>query len=725
MLEITYGETKNGPVAAELVDVLKKMNLDGSLYLGYPILATATDSVTADALLVSKQHSLVAFHFATLAPTTADVDQWNDLRDDVDRLFVALDNHLSRHDGLRERRRLALDINTVAVFPLTPTVPEELRADQEFLVTGLSGVPETIRSLDPLEERFLRPLQAVLQRVTTIKPRKRRQIATRPDSRGGILKRIEQGIANLDQWQKRAAIESPAGPQRVRGLAGSGKTVVLALKAAYLHAQHPDWVIAVTFQTRSLYQQLEDLIRRFTFEHLNDEPNWDNLRIRHAWGGRDRLGVYTEIADHCGVAPQDFSYGRSRYGRTDAFEGVCAELVDATANADIRPLYDAVLIDEAQDLPVPFYRLVYRFTKDPKRIAWAYDDLQKLSESSMPSLSELFGEGETGDPLVNLVNSEGYPQQDIILPRCYRNPPWTLALAHGLGLGIYRKEGLVQYFDNPTLWSEIGYRLVSGELAPGKFAELERGPTSFPEYFPDLLDLSDSVVARTFASPVEQAAWVAESIRRNLTEDQLEHDDILVILPDAYRARSHATTIIQALGRLRIDSHIAGVTGSRDEIFSPRSIALANIHRSKGNEAAMVYIINAQMCLSGPELISLRNTLFTAITRSRAWMRICGWGSNMEVLEEEIGAVVSNGYHLKLQIPTLDELSRMRQIHRELTASERQKMQQMEQNLRELIAALEKGDLDIENLPADVRGAIVKYFASQELIQDDRESDTG
>src|SRR5262249_59142237 len=54
----------------------------------------------------------------------------------------------------------------------------------------------------------------------------------------------------LDRWQKRGAIESPDGPQRIRGLAGSGKTVILALKAAYFHALHPDWRIALTFQTR-------------------------------------------------------------------------------------------------------------------------------------------------------------------------------------------------------------------------------------------------------------------------------------------------------------------------------------------------------------------------------------------------------------------------------------------------------------------------------------------
>ena len=41
-------------------------------------------------------------------------------------------------------------------------------------------------------------------------------------------------------------------------------------------------------------------------------------------------------------------------------------------------LYDAVLIDEAQDLPQPFFELVYRHLKEPKRIMWAYDELQNL-----------------------------------------------------------------------------------------------------------------------------------------------------------------------------------------------------------------------------------------------------------------------------------------------------------------------------------------------------------
>ncbi len=113
-----------------------------------------------------------------------------------------------------------------------------------------------MESLDPIEEGVERAVQAALQRVTTIKPRKRRASVARTDSRGAVMKEIEREIAKLDRWQKAAAIESPDGPQRIRGLAGSGKTVVLALKAAYWHTQHPDWRIAVTFHTRSLYQQL-------------------------------------------------------------------------------------------------------------------------------------------------------------------------------------------------------------------------------------------------------------------------------------------------------------------------------------------------------------------------------------------------------------------------------------------------------------------------------------
>lgn len=718
MLEVTHGYTRRQDAAARLTDALKQLSLDGSLYIGYPMLATSDEPLAVDALLVSREHGLTLFSLLQDPPPTTDEPSWLNVKSALDKLFVAAENSLLRHESLRQGRRLGVEIHTVGIFPVLD--PHTRRDADGAIFTDLEGLPAVMEGFAALDDAYYRPLQAVIQGVSTMKPRKKRQNATTAQSRGSILREIEREIANLDQWQKRAAIESPDAPQRIRGLAGSGKTIVLALKAAYLHTKQPDWKIAVTFQSRSLYQQFEELIRKFTFETTNDDPNWDNLRILHAWGGRDRDGVYTEIARHSKFSPQDFLYASNRYGRDQAFQGVCNELLAATSE-DHEPLYDAVLIDEAQDLPPAFFRLVYRFTRDPKRIVWAYDDLQRLSETSMPTLEELFGTNEQGDPLVSLVNSPGSPLQDIVLRICYRNPPWIIAVAHALGLGIYRAAGLVQHFDEPSLWTDVGYNVRAGDLEPGHQVVLKRAPDSYPPYFPELLKPEDAVVHKRFSDALEQAAWVAARIRDDLDSGELDRDDILVVLPDAYTARREASAVTAALSRLGIGSHLVGVTSSRDEMFSPTSIALAHIHRSKGNEAAMVYVINAQQCVSRGRFVTLRNTLFTAITRSRAWVRICGVGPEMTTLQAEIDQVASNGWALKFNIPTREELSTIRQIHRELSDSERQRVRQVEQTLRNLVEAVEGGDLELSDLPLDLRASLAKYFARQPEEHDDTE----
>ena len=50
----------------------------------------------------------------------------------------------------------------------------------------------------------------------------------------------------------------------------------------------------------------------------------------------------------------------------------------------IKYIYEAVLIDEAQDLPDAFFKLIYKFLSPEKRVIWAYDDLQNLSGYSVP-----------------------------------------------------------------------------------------------------------------------------------------------------------------------------------------------------------------------------------------------------------------------------------------------------------------------------------------------------
>ena len=159
--------------------------------------------------------------------------------------------------------------------------------------------------------------------------------------------------------------------------------------------------------------------------------------------------------------PVNFLTAKSRHGSSWAFTGVCNELAASVKGKQL-DLYDAILIDEAQDLPPTFFRIVDALTKAPKRIIWAYDELQNLSEASMASAPDLFGRELT------LTNSPEAPQQDIILPVCYRNTPWALTLAHALGFGLFRESGIVQHFDDPSLWTDIGYMVENGNLAAGE-----------------------------------------------------------------------------------------------------------------------------------------------------------------------------------------------------------------------------------------------------------------
>jgi superfamily I DNA and RNA helicase len=707
-LEVIYGESRNRPIALQLAEALSNAASEGTIYLGYPVLASADDRVSVDALLVSREHGLVAFLLADDVAHSKAV--WEEHVAAQDRLFAVLESYLGRHDELRRRRQLAFEVQTITVFPSPPGAPP-FAADGYYC--DLASVAAIVNGFASIDEGVLRSLQAALQRVSTIKPAKRRDKVTQPTSRGAIIKEIEKEIANLDRWQKQAAIETPEGPQRIRGLAGSGKTVVLALKAAYLHAIHPEWQIAVTFQSRALYQQLEDLITRFSFEHSNDKPDFDRLGIVHAWGSGSKLGVYTMIADAMRVVTRDFNYASATYGRDGAFAGVCRELLDIAKQSDDPPIFDAVLIDEAQDLPAEFFQLIYRFTREPKLIVWAFDELQNLSEASMPPTEDLFGVGPGGDALVTLVEAPREARKDIILPVCYRNTPWALATAHAVGFGVYRDDGLVQHFDEPQLWNEIGYATVSGRLEPGEHVTLQRAQSSYPDYFPRLLDPSDAVVLKKFENEVEQDSWVAEQILTNLEHDELEYDDILVVLPDAYTSKRRSTRFARILSRHGIECHLAGVSSSVDQVFMKGSVALAHIYRAKGNEAPMVYVLDSQWAARTQNIVSRRNTLFTAITRSRAWVRIAGWGDAMDQVAAEVEAVRNAGFKLDFTIPTVEELARLRRIHRDRSDREVASLKRATRGAKELVEAFERGEVDIDDLPDDIRGRLISAIREE------------
>ncbi|WP_441259574.1 DEAD/DEAH box helicase [Bradyrhizobium sp. 521_C7_N1_3] len=700
MLDIVFGENAGTIPAQSLQTELTNLGVSGNLYLGYPVLSTADGKVFVDALLVSESHGLIAFDLSSKIeggrPTDAEKSE---IADRQNQIYASIYNKLNTHASLRRGRSLAVEVGVVTYH----TGLAEPFEDGEVVATPPAGLPQVMKRFGGVPSDVLRPLKAAVQRVSTLRPPNKREHVVRADSRGAILKRIEREIANLDNWQNKGAIEYANGPQRIRGLAGSGKTVVLALKAAYLHVRHPEWRIAVTFSSRALYQQFRDLIRRFTYDQIEDDPDWNRLLVMHAWGSTRESGVYSTVCSHYGIVPVDWRTANERYG-SRSFEGVCVELNKAiAAQVDKPAVFDAVLVDEAQDQPTAFYRMLYSVVPRPHRIMWAYDDLQNLGDYEMRSEEVLFGSDAAGEPLVRLRNEANKPREDIVLPVCYRNTPWALATAHALGFGIYRPQGLIQMFDEASIWPRIGYEVTGGQLELGHRVRLQRRPESYPAYFPQLLDPADAVQARVFGTEEEQYEALALAIRQNLQHDELDHSDILIVLPNTYTSKKVGARVMSALARAELASHLVGVTTSRDEVFQRGSVAITHIHRAKGNEAAMVYIVNSEYCHGGFELSRKRNILFTAITRSRCWVRIFGVGEGMAGLAAECELVRGHSYELDFDYPSQEQIEKMARVHRDMPEHEKRQWQGKFTAIEDVLRAVEAGEVPVDALPKSIR----------------------
>lgn len=715
MLNIIRGTIELQEQANELTDKLKAIVPDGTAYIGFTLPSTQDSERSVDVLLIGKKCGLVLFTIVDMS-VPKDGEFWRLASEDVDQLHFIMTSFLMQNVQLRDKRSLALKFNSVAVVGDLDTVDEEYRNNFADLETLDNYLAQT----DSVPENLWAVLNSVLDNVTQIKPPKKRPKAKTEGSLGTIMKAIERQIANMDAWQRKAALEIPDGPQRIRGLAGSGKTVVLARKAALLHRMHRDWDIVVTFHTRSLYQQFIDLIRRFSYEYIRDEPDWAKLRVMHAWGAYDRPGVYKELAERAGLVARDFGYASAVYGSKMAFAGICDELLSAVKSRNIEPIFDAVLIDEAQDLPPSFFQLLLDHCRDHKRIVWAYDEMQNLLGDEMPALATMFGVDENGNARVSLQSQPDEADRDLVLPVCYRNTPWAISMAHSLGMGVFHSSGkLIQHFRDPDMWLRNGYRIVSGTLKRGKKVCLERDPQSYPEYFLKHLNPESSIIVKEFQSKSEQYDWVAQQIQSNLVSGELEFDDILVVFLLASTAKKQAAALQMSLNRLGIRSHLAGVNTSPDEVYKSDSIAMANIFRAKGNEAAMIYVVDAQDCAGPLNREAKRNALFTAITRSRAWVNLCGCGTEMSVLAEEIRCLRTEHFKLRFKVPTQQEQDRMHSLHSEDTAGVTRARKQAQDNAQALVDLFREGAISFGDLPKDIQQELRLYTSTGEVDENE------
>ena len=697
-MDIVRGSTQkpatSGLLAEVAVDAFSSE--EGVLYIGYPILSSADGRETIDALWISKRRGLIAIQMI-------EGRDFSGYKDQQDELASLLEAKLLPHRVLKSGRQLKSPPRTITFAPLST----ETHVDDTYILANVETIIEAINGIEWSTPELYEPSLSIIQSISTIRKNLSHRKITKEQSHGNALKSLEDSIANLDSRQSQAVIETVDGVQRIRGLAGSGKTIILALKAAYLHAQNPHWKIAVTFNTRSLKNHFSHLIDTFVRDQTGSRPN-ENLQIINAWGapgGAARTGIYYQFCAENGATYHDFRSAKSKFGFDAAFRGVVEAALNEVAHP--RKLFDAILVDEAQDFDPAFLRMCYASLDDKRRLVFAYDELQSLTDSSLPPVEEIFGLQEDGTAKVSFpISADGTSSHDIILEKCYRNSRPILSTAHALGFGIYRDTdpklgtGLVQMFDRPELWREVGYEVESGELRDNHHVTLVRPTRSSPAFLEAPGQVEPLLQKFQFPSEFDQAHWVASQIAKNLREDDLRPEDIIVINPNPLTTNQEVGPIRQILYERGIQSHVAGVDTDSDVFFKPEegSVAFTGIFRAKGNEAGMVYIVNAQDCYESFGGVGrVRNQLFTAITRSKAWVKILGHGPNMAKLLDEIARIEANDFKLTFQYPDAPLRKKLRVVNRDRSADEQRALKRSKSSLSDMAADLAAGRLQPED----------------------------
>lgn len=635
-----HNKLKNDPLAKVLVDKIQSLDLDNSnLYYNFPFYRgeTKEDLIQAHVLLVSLQYGVIFFRCINNQESYNEIEKKK--MDDLDGHIFS---RINKVDELRIKRR-DLKIN---VTPKVFINSNNINLSDDFV--NLNSVKDVIVNNEKeilTDEEFLL-LSAAIEGSIHLRNKKEREI-TKALSKGDILNIIQNQHSAFDIEQKKAALNIIDSPQRIRGLAGSGKTIILAMKAALYHLQNPEAEILYTYFTKALYGQIRYLIEKYYRDFSdNREPNFTKINILHGWGGEGLRGVYSDTCQENNISTIGFLDAK-RNEPANPFNYIFTQL----NKVELKEKFDLTLIDEGQDFPSSFYKVCRKITKD-MRIVWAYDDFQNIFDVNIQNEKETFGKNELGHYYVDFSRNENI-LQDIVLHKCYRNPRLALINAFALGLGIYNDK-VLQRLENNNHWTDLGFEVEQGDSSDKCemiiSRPLENSPIKTNEFFKE-----DSLQIEIFDDLTEECEYVCTKIINDIRIENLRPDDISVIGIDNKHIKVYFDIIEKILNKNNIFSfNLLNASNNNIKYSVENRVTLSTLNRAKGNESGMVYIVGTEYAFLNKDYIIDRNKIFTAITRSKGWVVLTGF-EKANQCKKEMDLLKSNNYKFIFKQPSEKE----------------------------------------------------------------------
>ena len=675
--------TRIPPEVQSLFDCLNgreaELSLAGSqMYFDFPVYKELDEGIlVAQVMVLSKRYGVLLFKVAQQNDGTTFEAHLNDEIENLNNLYSMVFTRLLRNDKLKTgRQTICVPITTLIYAPFIADHQGERSVVNDVLLSYTeSQMTDCLKELDNAQladDIFGELLSSIEGSKGMIVPNRR--TTDSDNTKGFAANQAEHEIMLFDMKQKTAYLTPVTGVSRIRGLAGSGKTVILCMKAALLHLREPQARILYTFYTKSLYQHVRRLITRFYRQYNDQDPDWDKIQIRHGWGTNSLEGVYGQACEYHNI--MKLSFGEARLRNMGApFDFVCRDFMAKVPNPE--KLYDYVLIDEGQDFPTSFIRMCLGLVVG-NRILFAYDDLQTIFQNHAPTAAEIFGTNDDNTPRIDFTD-------DTVLPKCYRNPREILVVAHALGFGIYGM-AISQMIESEEFWTEIGYEIEEGPLKEGIDVSILRPEKNSLRSISERYNKNDIVRYRVNDEFKNEIIEVCDYINDDIKNQNLNPEDIMVLTADDKNATTYLSHIDRCLAMKYgiMSNNVHADKFSVGNFQEKNRVTLSTIHKAKGNEAYSVYIVGIDALVPAKKNYRARNLLFTAMTRAKGWVRLSGEGEIAQMWCNEIQRALDEFPYLKFKYPSADDIKLMKRDMAEASAKENKRKRLIDELLEEM-----------------------------------------
>lgn len=487
---------------------------------------------------------------------------------------------------------------------------------RQFSEHGLETIPE--------EERKALGLVFGDNAVLSVDPQKRKPRRLRESTLGWYFDQRAIDYATLSEDQEDLIRQEwAAGPRLVRGVAGSGKTIVLAshlarrLKRQLVEGQtlfakqkQLPRLLAVCFN-RTLVPHLQHKIAIAFRQRTGGDLPKGCVDVTHFNGLMYRLSK-------SGVVPYIPVDRMTEQERSAHYLAALRECYADRPDVIRQLAYDAVYVDEGQDFTDDDYlcfrslcRQTYEGT-EPSLFIF-YDDAQNLYGRQRPQWSDL------GLTMVG---------RSFVMTESFRNTRPIIEPSFNVLTGSLARSGK----GAQKGFTDIAYLKQKGVVR-------QRENNSFETLFAKRVDGLQPKTHR-FSSIQQENRWLVGQVKWQIEDQEVRPEDLLILTYHRHRAEA----VARELRRVFQPDLIQLATFEKDEAFGSRGrLTVSTVASAKGLDAYSVLLISAQ---DFADHVTGRAAFYVGCTRSREHLAISGVGHSP--LADEFQAAVE-----QVEIPSV------------------------------------------------------------------------